>query len=480
MATLTDNGLEWDKYGTIFSKLQTIAQTKFESLLPEDDTLSTDESSVLGRILAILSEAEADNEELVYELYSSLDPEQASGLLLDKLVGLFGITRKQATPAIAGLILRGDIGVTVPSGSYVSNTKTGDRFTTYSDVTFSNNNATGVVISFSSVTEGTAYSLRFKQNNSENTYQPISIEALSTDTIQTLATRFSQTINAVSSVVTSFVDNDYNLHVKFINFNYTGNFSVTGLSSIIQSYMPVVSVSYTFTASTQLEGDLNVIQSTVLGWREVYNPYDSIASTDTESDSDLRTRFKYTKGFRTVGTRQAIVGALYQISGVRFVSLQENIQDREVDGRVGHGISVTVLGGDDTDIGNVIAAYRPVGCYTNGNMSVTQYDENGLPYVVNFSRPEIVPIQIQLGLITDNTFPTDGVAKITDALLNYFDNLNVGQDIMWSQLLTPINTITGQSVSSIKIGVKGQALTTDNIEISYNQLASLSYEDIII
>ena len=103
--------------------MQQIAKTKFAPLLNGGDVLSTDESSILGRILGIVADTDSSQEELIFQMYSSFDPEQAEGVYLEKLVDLFaGLKRKQPTPAIAGLILRGSLGVTVPEGSNVSNT----------------------------------------------------------------------------------------------------------------------------------------------------------------------------------------------------------------------------------------------------------------------------------------------------------------------------------------------------------------------
>lgn len=481
MARLTENGLEWDKFGTVFSKLQSLAEERFEVLLESGEELSTDESSVLGRILAIIADTDSSQEELIYQMYANFDPDQAEGIYLDKLVGMFGIKRKQATPAIAGLILRGSIGVTVPENSVVSNTKTGDRFGTYTNVTFSNQNAVGVVISIDDITVGTVYTLNYRETENLNQYSPISIEAILGDTTESIAQRFAQTIQTVSQVsgmLTSFVDNDDNVHVKFSNFNLTGTFTVSGGCSLVQSYMPVTSVSLSFSAVSQTENDLNVIQTPVLGWLEVYNPFDSVASVDIESDPELRNRFKYTKGYAQTGNREGMYAALYGLSGVRFVNVEENIVDNPVDGRTSHGISVTVLGGDDDDIGRVIDQYRSF-AYTDGSVEITRYDINGTPYVVRFNRPEIVPIEIKIGLTTNpNVFPTDGMQRIQDALVFYFSNMNVGQDVFWSQLFNPINTIQGQSVNSLLIGKKGQPLTNNNIVLEHNQLATLSYQDI--
>lgn len=479
MTRLTENGLEWDKFGTSYSKLQQIAKTKFAPLLEEGEELSTDESSILGRILGIVADIDSSQEELIFQMYSSFDPEQAEGIYLEKLVYLFaGLKRKQPTPAIAGLMLRGGLGVTVPEGINVSNTKTGDVFSTDSSVTFSQTNANGVVLSVGTVASGNTLSLTYTEIDFLNQYPPITIVAGESDTALSISRTLAQTINATSSVISAFLDQDNLVHVKFINFNTTGNFSTTGNLSVVQSYQPVTATSRTFSAVVQAVNDLNVIQSPVLGWFEVYNPFDSVASTELESDTDLRNRYKFSKSFIQTGNREAIYSALYSLSGVRYVNVQENIQDIPFEGRSAHGIVVTVLGGDEQEIAQTIDKYRAF-VYTDGSIAVGLTDINGSPYSVRFNRPEIVPIKVRLSLTTDtNVFPTDGMLRIQNALIDYISKLNVGEDVIWSKLFTPINTVNGQSVNEMLIGKVGESLGTETIVIEHNQLASLSFENI--
>lgn len=479
MARLTDNGLEWDKFGTSYSKLQDIAKERFAYLLEAGDELSTDESSILGRILGIVADIDSSQEELIFQMYSSFDPEQAEDVYLDKLVYLFaGLKRKQPTPAIAGLMLRGSLGVTVPEGSNVSNTKTGDVFATDNSVTFDQVNANGVVIDVGAITTGSTVSLSYSEIDSLNQYPPITIVAGEADTSITIARTLVQTINSTSSVISAFLDKDNAVHVKFINFNIVGNFSVTGNLDIIQSYQPVTATSRTFSAVKQSVNDLNVIQSPVLGWFEVYNPFDSIASTELESDTELRNRYKFSKSFIQTGNRESMYAALYSLQGVRYVNVQENIQDIPFEGRSAHGIVVTILGGDDQEIAKVIDKYRAF-AYTDGTIEVGLFDINGTPYTVRFNRPEIVPIKVKLSLTTDtNVFPTDGMLRIQNAMIDYVANLNVGEDVVWSKLFTPINSVNGQSVNELLIGKVGESLGTANIVIEHNQLASLSFENI--
>ena len=65
-----------------------------------------------------------------------------------------------------------------------------------------------------------------------------------------------------------------------------------------------------------------------------------------------------------------------------------------------------------------------------------------------------------------------------NTLNDYISKLNVGEDVIWSKLFTPINTVNGQSVNEMLIGKVGETLGTANIVIEHDQLASLSFENI--
>lgn len=479
MAIYTENGVEIQKIEGILKNLQTIAKKRFADLLGEGEVLSVDESSVLGRILGIVAEPDALNEELLLMLWQSLDIDQAEGVFLDKLLKLIGVSRKQAQEAIANLTLRGDVGVTVVAGSSVGSEITGDRFIIDSNVIFNPERANGVVIDIDRIVTGEKYTLQFVTLESGNAYPPITTVAQEGDTAEDLANRFALLINNLSTIVRAEVDGDDRIIVKYINANTVGSFTVTDNLSIVEAYMLTTSYSATFTAVKQLANTLNVIQTPTLGWREVYNPFDSIASRQAESDEELRARAKILKGNDSSGNRQAMYGDLMSVDGVRYVGIKENVYDTELEGRGAHGVSVYVLGGSEDDIFASLDSNIAAGTLMDGDIQRTMEDEAGT-YELAFSRVELVPIEIKLAIVASHNFEADGFIKIQDAIVSYFESLNVGEDVIWSRLFTPINSVQGMDVSSLRIGKKGETLTQDTVEILPNQLAVISFEDINI
>ena len=125
--------------------------------------LKVDDSSVLGRLFAIVSKPAVQNAEILPLILQAMDINSAEGQQLDNLLwNIHRIKRLSASQALAYLILHGDIGVVVPIGSEVSNYITGDTYATDSSVTFSNTDVNGVDIQINSV--GGTYELSYLMN----------------------------------------------------------------------------------------------------------------------------------------------------------------------------------------------------------------------------------------------------------------------------------------------------------------------------
>jgi uncharacterized phage protein gp47/JayE len=77
-------------------------------------------------------------------------------------------------------------------------------------------------------------------------------------------------------------------------------------------------------------------------------------------------------------------------------------------------------------------------------------------------------------------FPTGGQIAIKQAIVEYFNNLSVGEDVYYSRLYEPINSVRGFSVRNLKINRLGQTLVTEDIILGFNEIATISYENIKI
>jgi len=142
---------------------------------------------------------------------------------------------------------------------------------------------------------------------------------------------------------------------------------------------------------------------------------------------------------------------------------------------------VLARGGLATDIAQAIWKNKPLGIQAYGNTQITVLDSKGVSRVVSFSRPTAVPLYMQFTIHTDSSFPGDGVDQIKAALVSHIESLGIGEDVLYSRLFTPINSVSGFYISDmVKIGTSPSPTTSTNIALDFDEVASLVAENISI
>lgn len=477
MATLDERGLTVDGLPELLAKVRGGLQTSLSSLVPVGQSLTLDDSSVIMRILAPLVEIALNQEEALQEVYSSLDLDQATGVKLEKLVAFGGVSRLSPTPAEALLMLYGETGVVVPALSKVGSNVTGDVFRTQSSVEFSATSANGVELSFPLV--GTAHTVEFiwAVDNDPNTNVPVYLEVTAGQTTSQISTALAAAINVTTVRLRASVTNAGLCKVVVVDQNDTAVFSTTNADALF-AYKPVRSLMVATGEAKNDRNTINTIQSGLLGWLGVTNPFASTDGTFEETDALLRDRFRRVKGVDGDSSLNAMTNALLAVSGVKYMNIKQNKLSVDAGGVPAHGIGVVVLGGDEDLIGQAIFNNLPIGINTGGDETTYPVDINGNANEIKFSRPSFVPIKVDMTLVLDPTFPDSGAAQIKQALIDYFTTLKVGEDIRYSRLFSPINTVGGFGVSTLQVGKVGGSFSTGSIVIDYNELATISANDI--
>ena len=442
--------------------------------------LRVDDSSMLGRLFAITSKPLTQNAELLPLIFQAFDINSAEGQQLDNLLwGIHRIKRKAESQATGLVMLYGDLGTFISKGSSVGNGLTGDSYKTDSAVTLSSSDANGVDIVVSNVSG--VYSLKYNIDGFLSDSPDIVVEKGSNDTsIRDIADRFVDAVNNQSSYLFASRNNDNSVKVVIIDQSRTGNFSVQGMCSITRSYTPVYITSSTYNAQESTLGQVTSIRTSTLGWRGVTNPYYIFPSVGVESDEDYRYRGKLLQQNNS-GKYTSIIMAIKSVRGVVYENVQQNSSPNTTNsGIVNNGVAITVMGGNEDDIAMAIFNSVSEGIMTTGDIVKTVKDINGFGHEVRFSRPVITPLQITMSLVTYPDFPTNGNSQIKQAIVEWFNNLNVGEDIHYSRLYAPINSIGGFAVRNIKFGYKGGTLGLEDIIISHNEIATISADDISI
>ena len=442
--------------------------------------LRVDDSSMLGRVFATVAKPLVQNAEILPLILQAFDINSAEGQQLDNILwGLHRIKRKAESQATGMVMLYGDLGTFVAKGSSVGNSLTGNSYQTDINVTFKTNDANGVDIVINSV--GGIYKLSYTIDGFLSQSPSVIVETNSSDiTIRQVAERIVDAVNSQSSYLYATRNNDNSIKVVIIDQSRIGNFNVTGAASISRSYMPVYITSTTYDSQESKVGQISSIRTPVLGWRGVTNPYYVFPSTGVETDEDYRFRGKLLQQ-PAMGKYTTILMAIKSVRGVVYENVQQNTSRSETNsGITNNGLSVTVMGGNEDDIALALFNTVSEGISTVGSIVKQVKDINGFPHEVRFSRPVIKPLQISMSLITYPDFPSNGNARIKQAIVEWFNNLNVGEDIHYSRLYEPINSIEGFAVKNLKFGYKGGTLSLEDVIIQHNEIATISAEDINI
>ena len=480
MAGISDQGFTIKRMTEILSDLRSEAVSLFQDLVVPGDQVDTSNSSALGRLISLVSPSLTDLWEVAQADYQAFDPNSATGIALDNLVALGGITRQEQTFTTSSILVSGDNNVLIPIGRTVSSSSTGNQYQTTGAIALSPTVASGVTLSVATVQNSTLYSVSYSNTTTTNTIN------FTTDPTATVAEilngLLSVIISAHPSLNASIVNNtlviDRDDIFQTVSFSISNNLSFSKVRTVGEVIATIAGVSQ------QDVGTIDTILTAVLGWDSVTNPLPAISGQDRETDEELRLRFRNGKFEKATNTIDSIYSALINLSGVTEVTIYENDTGAtDANGVPGHSFLPIVVGGLSTEIANAIWQNKPIGILSFGNTTVTINDNQTppFPHAVSFSRPNPIVIYITMNITTDSNFPANGNDQIRTALIDYFSaNFGTGDDVIYSRLYTAINSVPGHYVESLTVGIAPSPTGTSNIVIPFDSVASLSSVNIII
>lgn len=477
MAGLSDKGFEIKSLNRVIKDLREDAENSFADLVPDGDSVDTSDSTILGRLTKLVAPSLSDLWEAAQDVYTSFDPDSATGRSLDNLVKYSRISRRGDEKSSALVRLLAEVDTVIPSGSSLKSSN-GESWVLNLPIEFDPySKANGAVIKVELVAVGTVIKLDM---NIEGVVYSVSYENQET-TLVGIMGALVDAINVNSdTVVAETVGEDEISVIRVGDFNdtvfTTQNCEVTDL------YKTSTARSASRDAVEAFAGDLNQIETPVLGWYSVTNPYDAIVGRAEETDSELRERFresKFTLGSTSV---DALYSKLVGVSGVTDIVIYENLSD-SVDGYgvPAHAFSPVVLGGDASEIAQIIWENRPLGIPSHGNTEVTVTAVDGRPKIVEFERPTSIPLEIRVELVKEYDFPDNGVELIKNRIISYFrNNYRIGTNVNYSKLFIPINQVRGHHINLLQFAKVGETLGYDAVGVNFNEVVTITYENITI
>ena len=477
MAGLTKEGLIIKKQSEVVEDLKDGAVPIFQDLVPPNDIVDTSDDSTLGRLIGLYSYPLADLWQAVQEVYWAFDPNSASGIALDNLVAYGGLSRIPATRSQVTVVVWGDVGTTIFPSINSVRSRDGNLYDVLDRVDLFSERNIGARFSIEEVEPSTTYSISVSTSNTTYT---ASYTTNNDDSEEDVAAELSQQLNNMTSI-RSYPDGAEAVLETENIFEYISVSSVNTTLTKVKGRTEVVAQETG--PISQKVGEVVNIATPLLGWDSVYNPFPAVEGRDTETDEELRVRFRESKYIRAQNISDSLYSVLMDLDGTKFVAVYENTGDTylpEYD-LPPHSFRVLVEGGSAEDIAQLIWTNKPLGIAPEGSEHVEIRDSQGYRQDIFFDRPQIKSVYIEINLTTDSDFVGDGADKIRAHLIDWFNNnLSIGDDVVYSRLYTPINMVGGHQVDRLFIGTSPNPTGTSNISVAYNEVATIDSSDITI
>lgn len=482
MAGLTDSGLDILRLPEILAVLRQRGVDAFQDLVSPGDQVDTSDSSAIGRMIGIISEPLSDLWEVAQQVYSAFDPNSASGIALDNLVALGGLVRQQQTFSTTQELLTGDNGTTLSSGLVFGSTTSAYQWQLLPTINLVPTSATGVGVFPSTVADSTLYTLTYATTSTTNTVSYTSgVGATRDSIIAGMAALITSSHPTLTPTITGAGSTGV-LYVQRVDEFSTVDFT-SSANLAISKVIKLGEVQATTVGP--ISADVNTITNIltpVIGLDSVTNIVSAALGRNVETDEELRERFRNAKFERASNIIESLYSALINLEGVEEVVIYENdTNTTNSQGVPAHSFMPILLGGVGSEIALKIWENKPMGIQSFGDTQVTIYDSQGYAHGIGYQRPDPVPIYISIDITADPNFPASGPDQIKSAIISYFDaNQGIGDDVVYSRLYTPINSVPNFQVDNLTIGTAPSPVGTSNIVIPFDALATISAANILI
>lgn len=394
---LTAAGLQIETFEEIVANISAKLTKRFGNI-------DLSENSIEGVLVAIIAERLASGDKLLQRIYSSWDPDAASGSALASLSSLTGTLREGATKTAVTLTLLGVDGTPVLSLNRVRNPSSinGDQFETSAD---------GTITAIAAWAPSTAYALNDRKTNGGNAYLVITAG-----------------VSAGSGGPTTTASDiaDGTVHWRYI-----------GAGTALVDVPARALVEGPITAAA---GSLTERVTPVAGWNGVVNLYDASPGRYVMSDGVLRRKRVIDLQQPGTGPIDAIRAALSDpkvVPGVNTdtVRVWHNVTKLTVDGIPPNSVEVLLEGGDDQVIANALLANVVGGIRTHGNTLAYATDSQGTSHERKFSRPELLDIYVIITLVKDPAeYPNDGDELVKQAIVQWGAAQKAGKNVVASAI----------------------------------------------
>lgn len=237
----------------------------------------------------------------------------------------------------------------------------------------------------------------------------------------------------------------------------------------------VTSIAVNPGAVSALANTITSIFTPTLGWQTVNNASAATVGLAAETDAALRARQAVSTANPSLTVLEGQEGAVANVPGVTAVRAYENdTNSTDANTVPAHTVSLIVAGGDSMVVAQTIALHKTPGCGTYGTTSELVYDSHGMPLTINFYRPTIATIAVNITIAATPNYSSDYTQLIKNAIAAQIDAFGIGNNVIITQLYAPAylnGSAAGQTytVSSLQINKNGGGFSGSNVTIAFNE-----------
>jgi len=466
MAGVTDQGWETKTFTELIEEASARAKEGYGEDFP------TTPESVFGELASIISASTKDVWDLGQQVTDSQNRDTASGLYLDYLAELVGLTRQTASGAKGNIWFKGNVGTTVTQATACKD-QSGRAVLTDVEGVLNRANCYSSSFTITSVQDETDYTIYVE--GVENTVNSGTGSTV-TEVLDLLKTSIDANNNTVNTV------EDEVLLITYQDYNNT-------LTTTNSANLTLVSVGMLIASTSAEEGFLEFYPDTIttlvtpnLGIFSVTNPSGFESGRELETDEELRIRMALREQSTGTATKPSIEASISEIIGVTSVLVEVNdtLNDDPVTGIPAKSFETHVSGGAESSIAEVLWRTKPVTGQTHGNISKSIIDDNGDTQGVKFSRPVIkfAWVRVTYTINEEEYFPADGEERMKNAVVSFGSAMTQGEDFEPTKFYAPLYTVQGVYISEIEIAVtdnEGDSPTYGTAKIEVSNTTTLDF-----
>ncbi|WP_434524382.1 baseplate J/gp47 family protein [Photorhabdus asymbiotica] len=231
---------------------------------------------------------------------------------------------------------------------------------------------------------------------------------------------------------------------------------------------------------------INQIATPTLGWQTVTNPVAATLGRGVETDAELRIRQVVSVALPSKTIMDGLIGAIADLHGVsRYLGYDNDTDETDENGIPAHSIAIVIDGGDSKEIAQTILIKKTPGIPTFGTTSEIVTDNSGNKKTINFYRPTLVPIYIEIQIKPFIGYTSDIGNNMRTEVSDYINSLYIGDGIYVTRLFVPANLCNKNGsqtyeILSVVVGKSASTLGAANIDIAFNEAPTCSPENIKI